>query len=291
MNTILSDIASYITMYEFFKKKHDNNIYNITINYNLIEFKSKENGKLSHDVIDRIKFIFRLHDISDVEVNDFTEGKFNLTLGVFSNNERLIDVVDKNLIEYLASKFGVNYDWLCGISNRIYSKYYDGDNLGSIFNRIESVKNQYGNVEMFCLKSNENLLNSRASDFRSDNELFFFFRYPVAKYSDRTIWIYEPISTRYSWHDKKLRILAKSIILYCKNNKIITKGISTNPDIFYLAFIGECFYSFKNEIIGSEDWLPVSYLSSSSAPQVEVEELVDVKSEYDFIINNWSLWK
>ncbi|MBX3710038.1 MAG: hypothetical protein KIT56_08260 [Gammaproteobacteria bacterium] len=235
-------------------------------------------------MVDRFFEIFAAHNIPLIDIPKYL-GSFKVPLSVFSNQDRLLDALNTDLLSYIADLFSVNLKWLQGIESSCISSanrwYKSPGSVCGYLNEL-SHKNIKSEVLFISDSSYQIMLEDRKNE-----------RYDAHR-SNVGIVIKIPTQTKEGlpytkfelWEDgfwgyTKCRMDLKMIMLFCVQNHFDLRGIFLSKQDFKNLFqrkmipisIEKKFYNF---------WEPSDYVTAGYTGDKDTDELLEVVDCYHY---------
>ncbi|WP_375724252.1 hypothetical protein LXN10_01775 [Arcobacter sp. KX21116] len=257
------------------------------------QFKNEINEKIDL-MLTRFFKLFELHDIHINEIPIVIDKKFNITYYDISSKEKLLKKISHELLEWVASFFSININWLVGENDYMYETHHFDKDIFGFCKMINSISKEYDIYDIHLLKDFELDVNI------DENNNTRQYVYPICQIKILELngkYIYKYIVFEdYHWDYKRTRIelkvmvylIYKKYVDYYKSNVYI-KGYDIGKDMDYYSFIkGETSYN-QLHCFGYS-WYPEDYvddpLDSYVAKDTEERQEVLEYIEYWKLLEN-----
>jgi transcriptional regulator with XRE-family HTH domain len=274
----------------FFNKKDNKEVLNklekISISLEkIVEIENSRNNETikinkKSDIeilIERFYKLFKLHDISESEIPQVIDKKFNITIYDISSKENILKKIDIELLEWLSEFFGINLDWLINRSEILYKEQNFDKFEMTLFRFINSLSKE-NNFLIDLLRTKE----LKKNNSNNQEQLIYpIIRVPLINLTNRTIYKNILIND-YIWDYQRSRLDFKTIIYMLKNGyvdyysqKIYMNGYNMNNKVSHYDFIkGLISYEELKDSKRSQTWYPSDYIENDSKISLENDELV-----------------
>lgn len=247
---------------------------NINTSNEVVE--KKEHVEEVQSVAERFLKIYQSHGISKVQIPTFLE------LNLPNNNlkladmmpERIIDKLDESLLTWTSSTFGVQREWLDGVTDYIYphGRYDFYKRINSFIDLSVQLKESYKDLQIYALKPGKIIPNdSRGQD------VVLVLRFTIAKLHDVNIFNYLPICTYWDWGYWRTRYQAKAIFSICEYLDIYVHGYDLEKEQIHAIADGTIFPGPILEKLRGYSWYPEDFrLPAEHVYSVESHETIQV---------------
>lgn len=211
-------------------------------------------------LLERFIYIYKMHGIPVNEIYLFVDKKFDFRLVDFKNHDSILNILDKELINWTCNRFGIQKEWLYGRSSKVYTdrEYYK--NIGRLILFAKELKEKYSYVSIKFIKSDS--LNNK-NDNKSQKVVVL-----ISCYINDNEYKYEkyyPISDIWEWGYWRSRYELKSFIYACTKSNIITEPVGHDMketelmDIFSRETLLQEVFGDKIQMV---TWYPSDYMTN-----------------------------
>ena len=199
--------------------------------------------------VDNFINVYKNHGIQKEEIITVIPSEFGLKEKDFKNKESISAIIDRDLLEWTSSRFGVQLKWLCGTTPFIYSvnSYPTIQALFNLILYIKFVKEE--NVEAYLFKS------GKLDCFSEKSQCLAL----ILKVSNHKFYRYIPIGKQWNWGWLNSRYDIKHVIYFFERIGIYVSGYEADSNIITSLFSGTVFFEqiIKNK---KETWCPDNYI-------------------------------
>lgn len=279
---------------ELIKKLDDTNI--ILNNLTNIIKENYEESKYSIDIqvdlmLNRFFKLFSLHDIHINEIPKVIDKKFNITYYDISSKKNLLNKISNELLEWLASFFSININWLLGQDSYMYEIHHFDKDIFGFCKMLNSISKEYDDYDIHLIKDSE--LNKEVDETnKSRQHIYPVCEIKILELNGKSVYKYI-IFEDYYWDYKRTRIELKVLIylIYKKHvdyykSDVYIKGRDIREDTDYYDFIkGEISYSQLHGFRYS--WYPDDYVDDPKDSYVAKD--IDERKEVLDYVEYWDL--
>ena len=203
-------------------------------------------------IVNNFLKVYSAHGIPIQKIDTIIPTEFNFQMKDFADEKSISNIINRGLLEWTCSFFGVQIDWLDGTSESIYlCKNYTS--LQELFNLILYIKViEEKNVEAYLFKSGDLDSGSEKGQY-----LALLLRYEIK----HRIYKYIPIGRRWDWGYWQSRYDLKHTIYFLEQLEFTPNGYDVNVNIINRLLSGR---EFPEAIINAQNikykWYPEDYI-------------------------------
>jgi hypothetical protein len=234
-------------------------------------------------IIDRFFEIFAAYHIPTVDIPKILL-PYKIPLSVIAHEERLLDILDSDVLGHIAKLFNINVGWLKGIGgydgkivNSQYKWYKSPVSFCQYLNEL-SHENFQPEVLFFSDSSEKKMHEDRLCDPNDSSQVGVVLKIPKKTECGISYSIFE-VYEYGSWGYEKSRIDLKVIMLFCHRNDYTMRGHRVKKPTFVNLFNGDVLPITIVEN-SNEYWVPYHYLSPIEGVNTDVDELMEVIDNY-----------
>lgn len=230
----------------------------------------------STQIVRRFVDLFEVHGISRSEIPRFLAPTFDLRISDVLDDQRLLELLDERLLNYVCSRFGILRGWLDTGGCGIYPRIMVYKNLRGFVELLDGLLKSESNIEGFCFKTKENKLEKSASNHEP---ICLFFRAELAILGDKTIYRYYFLDDTWPWGHSPARIELKAVCLLCLQRTVYIRCRNAPRKKIEAVLSGAEFPARLNENSSGAHWHLDDYalLRSESVVAKDEEEALEVR--------------
>lgn len=212
-------------------------------------------------IYERFFEVFKMHSIMIADIPAVLK-RFHLTLSTLTDKNKLLDMLNDELISYMSDFFIMNPEWLKGASNQARTsdlRWYK--NTFSFCSHLLDLKNNNLSPEIMLIKSDKTNLEITDDSTKIENHIIPIIRMKKEYLSGKYFNCYQA-GEHGAWSYWRGRYHLKSIILFCHLSGISLGGYTLKFKCFtnYIA-TNEFAHVIANKAsLGGYNWYPESYI-------------------------------
>ncbi len=235
-------------------------------------------------LVQRFFLLFKEHQIPQQKIPTLLGG--GLTLSMLGTKEKLLNNLTECHFRQLSELFFVNYDWVIGYSDNVYTlarkSWYKSD-VYNIAKKIMEYKQQFLKPEVIFIVEEKTTEQSFIDAKKQGDNIPPLKMGVIIKLTQRIngvdFYTYD-LWKRDRWNYSKCRLALKTIMLFCKKNKITFSSRNIASDDYdHLYRFNELGVTVLSKPEGFVGWYPEDFISNSEYNS-ELDELNFVKEEY-----------
>jgi hypothetical protein len=197
-----------------------------------VPFFYRRNSQKNHssEVVARFLYLFKAHGIERTQIPRFLGDERGISVADVSTDERLLHVLNEEILNAACDRFGVRRSWLDGADKQIYDLLYHYKDLPEYVGFIKLQTEKHS--DQSCLLNAYKPVHTSADLFKSCPDISLVFSEPIAEIDQQTIYRYYPFYGPFPWSHTPARFnLYAFFTLAFATSGLVLKGYDVSPKI------------------------------------------------------------